>query len=168
MFNGDESAEVNVLVDDDNSKSSKDDDDRREMPWEERQENLMKGWMSEMNISAKLHKKAGAKNKTLYACFSIPAVLIPIVMSGITPILTHPIITSMLMILTGIFTGVSTFFNFGRKSQHHFDFENRYSCLSKEIQKELRKPKRFRIASDVYLEKIFQELCGINSNAPVV
>ena len=60
------------------------------------------------------------------------------------------------MMLSGVFIGVSTFFNFGRKTQAHSEYSNKFYELVNEINSELTKPKKNRIDAGVYIEKIKQ------------
>jgi len=59
---------------------------------------------------------------------------------------------------SGLFSGIGMFFNFGKKEHTHFEYANKFFELSNEIESELSKPKRMRVACDVYMEKIKQEI----------
>tara|TARA_R110000787_G_scaffold91741_2_gene193266 strand:+ start:663 stop:1148 length:486 start_codon:yes stop_codon:yes gene_type:complete len=151
------------------SDNSIDDDNRKELPWQSREEKLLDKWMVEMyNISSK-HNIAGKKYKKLFAICSIPSTLIPLVLSSLSVQLEeYPLIQSILMILTGSLIGISTFFNLGSRFTKHFEYENRYEEIAREIEKELGKPKRYRYACDVYMEKIYMSYCGLNARSPNV
>ena len=148
--------------------SSKDDDNRKELLWESREEELLKKWMIEMKDNSIKHGKKARKTKKLYSLVGVPATLIPIVLSGLSSLEIDPLINSLLMILTGSLIGVSTFFNLGKKFTQHFEYEHKYDELSRELEKELRKPKTHRVACDVYMEKIYMAFNGLNSQAPNV
>ena len=151
------------------SNGSKDDETRKELLWETREEILLKKWKDEMYANSKQHRKNGKKFKKLYAIFGVPATLIPIVMSGLTNQLeNYPLAQSLLMITTGTLVGISTFFNLGKKFAQHFEYEHRYDELAREIEKELQKPKRNRLACDVYMEKVYMKYCSLNARAPVI
>jgi hypothetical protein len=72
------------------------------------------------------------------------------------------------MMGVGLFSGVGMFFNFGKKEQLHFEYMNRFFELANEIEAELSKPKRHRIACDVYMEKIKQEYNKYTSLSPTL
>jgi hypothetical protein len=150
------------------SKSdSKDDSTRKELLWEAREESLIIKWKNEMLIKKNHHNKKGIRLKKFYRIFGIPACCIPIIVSGLTNELKDfPEILSYLMIATGIITTMMTFFNFSKTSQLHFEFENRYAMLVKNIEKEMQKPKKSRIACDVYVENIYLQYCYLDSSAP--
>ena len=148
---------------------SEDDENRKELLWENREEELMKKWGNEMKVASKMHRKSGKKFKKLYAIFGIPSTLIPIILSGLnTQLEDYPLAQSLLMITTGTLVGISTFFNLGSRFTKHFEYEHRYGELSLAIEKELVKPKAHREACDVYMEKIFMKYNSLNARAPNV
>lgn len=145
---------------------SKDSDSRKELLWEEREQNLLLRWKDQMEKQAKLHKKSGRRYKKLYAIFGVPSALIPIITSGLTNFIS-PLTQSILMITTGTLIGISTFFNLGRKYTEHLEFQARYDELARDLEKELAKPKRHRVACDVYMERIYLQFSGLNARAPL-
>ena len=150
------------------SSSSSDDVNRKELLWESREEELLQKWMDEMIINSKKQGIKARKTKKLYALLGVPATLLPIVLSGLSSLDIDPLTNSLLMIATGSLIGISTFFNLGKKFAQHFEYEHKYDELARELQKELRKPKRHRIACDVYMEKIYMNYNGLNARAPAV
>lgn len=150
------------------SSNSKDDEHRKELLWETREEELLKDWMEEMKINSIKQGKKARQTKKLYALVGVPATLIPIVLSGLTSLEIEPLVNSLLMITTGSLIGISTFFNLGKKFAQHFEYEHKYDELARELEKELKKPKRHRIACDVYMEKIYMTYNGLNARAPAV
>lgn len=77
-----------------------------------------------------------------------------------------PFIITCLMLIVGILVGINTFFNFGKQRQSHFEFAGKYAELSLEIGVELCKPKKNRIACDVFLERMSSKFNQLNNNAP--
>ena len=150
------------------SSGSLDDENRKELLWEHREEDLLKKWMDEMFICSKKQGIKARQTKKIYALVGVPATLIPIVLSGLTTLEIDPLLNSLLMIVTGTLIGISTFFNLGKKFAQHFEYEHKYDELAKELQKELNKPKRHRIACDVYMEKIYMTYNSLNARAPAV
>ena len=137
------------------STNSKDDEHRKELLWENREEELLKIWMGGMKENSIKQGIKARKTKRLYALFGVPATLLPIILSGLTSLEIEPLINSLLMVATGSLIGISTFFNLGKKFAQHFEYEHKYDELARELEKELNKPKRHRIACDVYMEKIY-------------
>jgi len=150
------------------STGSVDDENRKELLWEHRQEELLNKWMKEMYINSKKQGIKARQVKILYALVGVPATLIPIILSGLTSLEVEPLVSSLLMITTGSLIGISTFFNLGKKFAQHFEYEHKYDELARELEKELKKPKRHRTACDVYMEKIYMTYNGLNARAPAV
>ena len=146
--------------------SSVDNENRKELLWETREEDLLKKWMDEMYICSKKQGIKAKHTKKLYALFGVPATLLPIILSGLTSLEIEPLVNSLLMITTGSLIGISTFFNLGKKFAQHFEYEHKYDELARELEKELQKPKRHRIACDLYMEKIYMTYNGLNARAP--
>ena len=151
------------------NSESLDDIERKEMLWDEKNQELILNWCIQSEQSSKLHGKAGKRNKVKYHMFSVPAIILPLIVSGLAPLFeNHPMIVSCVMVIVSIFTGLTSFFSWQKKSQQHFEYEARYIELSNEIKKELIKKKRNRIAVDVYLERVCLEINKLNSSAPVL
>lgn len=149
--------------------SSVDDENRKELLWEKREEKVMCKWCEDCKYRSIQHGKKGKKKKFLFGLFGIPTMLIPIVLGGVSSIVPcHSLVYSLGMMGTGLFSGISMFFNFGKKEQLHFEYENRFFELSNEIDSELSKPKKHRVACDVYMEKIKQEYNKCCSQSPTL
>ena len=107
--------------------SSKDDENRKELLWEEREEIMIRKWCEDCKKRSVIHYDKGKCNKILYNLFGIPPIIIPIVLSGVSSIIPcNSLLYSVGMMGVGIFSGVSVFFNFGKKFQENLEFENRF------------------------------------------
>lgn len=149
------------------SPESTDDENRRELMWEKREEDLLVKWKNDMCNKSIEQGKSARKIKKLYSVLGLPATLLPIIMSGLTKQLEeYEILQSLLMIATGSLIGISTFFNLGKKTALHFEYEHKYSELALTIDKELTKPKKYRIALDVFLENISLKYIALDERAP--
>jgi hypothetical protein len=148
--------------------SSVDDENRKELLWEKREEKVLNRWYEDCLLRSKSHRDRGKKEKCLFITFGIPNIIIPIILGGISSIVPcYSLSYSLGMMATGLFSGISIFFNFGKKEQLNYEYQNRFFELACNIEMELSKPKRHRIACDVYLEKIKQEYnkyCSLSSN----
>ena len=157
-----------------NSKSSEgttseDDSNRKELLWESREEHLILGWCKKLKVSSLAHGLKAKKMKQYYTCVSLPAILIPVVASSLSTVLQpYPLAMTGAMLTTSIFTGINGFFNLGAKTQLHFEFEYSYNKLANEIEKELCKPKRHRVACDLYLQVVMSEMNRLDASAPVL
>jgi hypothetical protein len=75
-------------------------------------------------------------------------------------------INSVGLTITGVLNGVNTFYNYGKKTTIHNEFAGKYAELAGYISTELIKPKRHRIALDVFLERVSTKLNNLNDASP--
>jgi hypothetical protein len=149
--------------------TSVDDDQRKELPWEEREEKLLRTWIADIVKRSSLRDMKGQRNKIKYAVFGVPTILIPIILGGMSRVIpNHSMGYSLAVMLSGVLSGVSMFFNFGKKQQEHFDYSNKFFELANEVDSELSKPKRFRVACDVYIERIKQTYNSLVKQSPTI
>jgi hypothetical protein len=144
--------------------SSEDNPDRMELLWESREEDLLLEWGAICKSKSIQHDTQGKTNKMRFGVFGVPSVLIPIVLGGLSSVApSNSLIYSLGMMGSGLFSGVNMFFNFSKKAQQHFEYSGKFAELATEIETELCKPKKHRIACDIYLERIkisFNALCS--------
>jgi hypothetical protein len=135
--------------------------------WETRIENIVKKWASDALNRSELHTEKAERNKRLFAIFSMPGIIIPIVLSGVSSlIICNGLIYSVAMMFVGIISGIAAFYNFAKKSELNFNYADKYFRLSTDVESELAKHKADRIACDVYLEKTRQNYSNLCSSAP--
>ena len=109
------------------SSSSIDDENRKELLWKKREETVVNGWRDDCMKRSNLHEKKGKLNKIKFAVFSIPSILIPIMLGGLSSIIpSHSLPYSIGMMGVGVQSGISMFFNFGKKEASHFEYMNRF------------------------------------------
>jgi hypothetical protein len=151
------------------SDSSTDDPNRKELLWEKREEAILEEWRQRMLNNSTAHGKKGRVMKTRYVVCTVPAIIIPVVASGLSNVMQpYPLATAGTMLTTSILAGINGFFNFGSKTERHFQFEAAYMVLANEVQKEMCKPKAMRPPCDVYLQKIMSKMNELDASAPVV
>ena len=147
--------------------SSLDNLSREEQLWEKRTENLLRDWVKNMEYSIIHHRQKALTNRSLYRAFGIPSMLIPLVLSGFTGIVPiDDLGISLCLMTSGVLSGISNFMNFGKQMAVHFEFEAHYTTLCTDIEVCLSKPKKNRIAADVYIENIRSRYNNLNQNAP--
>jgi len=151
-----------------NTPESIDDIHRKELLWERREENLLNEWIKDCSKRGRHHTNQAQRNKRLFRIFSLPATLIPILLSGFTGVLDPTELEwTVCLMMAGLMSGVSGFFNFGRVSQAHYQYEALYDNLVKDVELTLSKPKSARIACDVFLEQVRGKYVSLNTSAPV-
>lgn len=159
--------DVQIDLTPNSQNSSKDDPNRRELLWDKREEKIFINWINESKKKVDFHRRKEKYCKVKNACLSIPAILIPIISSGLSGILPcNSMENSILMMVVGILNCFSTFFDYGRLREKHGIFANRYFSLITEVESELSKPKRDRVACDLYLEKIKQMFNNLHLTEP--
>jgi hypothetical protein len=105
--------------------------------------------------------------KKFYIFFSLPAIIIPILVTGLSNYLQdYPYVVPLAMIFVGITSGVNSFFNFSKKVEQHNLYSDLYSELYSEIHSEMTKPKKNRIASDVFVEKTKNRINFLKQSGP--
>lgn len=151
----------------DTSITSQDDLNRKELLWEKREEKIFFKWLENCRIKTKKHDNKSKLCKIKYGICSIPSITIPIIVSGLSSSIScDSTENSILMMITALFTCVNTFFNYGKRQEKHEQYSNKYFELANEIESELSKPKRHRIACDVYMEKIKQKYNNLHATEP--
>jgi hypothetical protein len=146
-----------------------DDESRKILPWSKYEEQLLKKWGSDCRHRSGNHDSKGASNKIKYATFGIPTILIPIILGGFSSVFPcHSLVYGVAMMCSGAISAVNMFFNFGRKSEVHYNFACMYFELSNEIESELIKPKKFRMSCSVYVEKIKHKYNNLLKQAPAL
>lgn len=147
--------------------SSLDDDQRKELLWEKREEGIIMKWIDDCRVRSLKHGKKAKEYKVKYACVGLPSVLIPIVLGGLSPVIPcHTLEYSLVLMSASLFSGCLMFFNFGKKEMEHNTYSNKFFKLITEVEMELSKPKRHRIACDVYMEKVKNEFNSLVLSAP--
>jgi hypothetical protein len=138
--------------------SSVDDDMRKEILWEKREEQLIEKWIDDCKNRSLKHSKKAKEYKIKYSCVGLPSILIPIVLGGLSPVIKCDTFEyGLVLMFAGIFSGIGMFFNFGKKNVEHNTCSNMYFKLVNEVEAELSKPKKHRVACDVYMEKVKNE-----------
>ena len=154
-----------------NSKSdiSESDISREEMKWNSNNSDLLLKWSIQCEKSSKAHGKKAKTFKILYSWFGLPPILIPIALGVLQSYLReYEIVVSLLMVLTGSLSGVSTFFDFSRKRSLHLESENDYNELFLKIESILAIPRRNRNAADVTITEMLFRLNALNAKAPAL
>ena len=152
--------QVHLKIDDPETSDSisLDNADRNEVLWEPRLENLCNKWRDDCLKRSTQHDTKAKIHKRRFAVFALPAIVLPLIMSGLSNILVqYPLISSSGMALTSILTGINTFYNHSKKQIQHFACSAKFFRLSTDIEKELAEKKNDRVAADVFGERISQE-----------
>lgn len=147
--------------------SSLDDQDRQELLWEHREEQLLLTIQNQCSTQEKLHIRSGKRKKLWYSVLGIPSTILPIIAATLSQMEVDNFAVTVCMLVCGCVTGMNTFFNFGKQRQTHFEYAGKYQELGMDIGLELCKPRRNRIACDVFLQGTSAKFNHINNGAPI-
>ena len=141
---------------------------REEMLWSAHQEMYIKKIKVDCKFRARGHKLTYKKQRRLYNILSIPPIIVPIIMSGLTNYTnTIFLFNSFCFIIIGVFSALNSFLDYGRQSQENIDFESKYLSLVSDINLEFSKPKKFRVPVDVFLERTTIVYNQLNKEEPL-
>ena len=118
-----------------------------EGPWNNQIEELMLEWKNICKIKADQHSKSGYEYKKKNTHWGLPSVLLPISMAPISIMIGYDtcsdglnwqtVFNSSLFLLSGICSGVYSFYRYGEKMEQFFNFSARYYDIVTEIEAEL-------------------------------
>ena len=153
-------------------------DFRMEGPWSQEIEDFMVEWKNMCKLKSNLHSKAGYIYKKKNAQWGLPTILIPISMSPISIMIGHDacinelnwqtIFNSCAFLISGIFSGVYSFFKYGEKMEQFFNFSARYYDVVTEIEAELIKERKFRVPADVFITRIKMLIDNLFKTEPII
>lgn len=133
---------------------------------------LVSDWKKEIKILANQHKQISRTFYVKHVGYSIPQLIIPVILIFITQInITEEelkYISGLGFLTTGILSSISTFFNFNVKSERHDNASNRYEDLNRYIETNLHRGNNYRIPSDVFVGYIKNEIRNLNQYSPSI
>jgi hypothetical protein len=159
--------EVNENIKEMSDSLSLDDSNRKEMLWDERNENFLKDIQRKAIEQANNQLKKAKHKRYLYIFFSIPCIVIPLLLSILNNVVIDKnimlYVNTISLVINVICSSINTFMNYGKMIEQHCLFKNKFNELYINIQSELMKPKKNRAACDMYIEGIksqFNSLCN--------
>jgi hypothetical protein len=141
---------------------------REELPWEEREEKLIKEIIADCTIAEMVHEVKSKRCKMFYVLFGLPAIILPMVAALMSEYLPekNKMSVSVVLVFASILSATQQFFNFGKKAQSHSEYSGKFSELALSTRVEIVKPKRFRVACDVFLERVSRNMIELKNSAP--
>lgn len=173
--------EVKIKIDSKTSETSED-ADREEMKWQNKGEHFITDIMDYCDKQSNIYNIESHKCKKKYNLYSIPTIIIPLLLAVVLPIIPNnsmkdsiginlsynSVINTGFMSFVAILNGLNTFYNFGKKSERYNEYSGKYAELSQQIAVELSKPKKFRTQLDVLTERVITKKIGLDSTAPYI
>jgi len=158
--------------DDDTPKDSSTSSDivREEEKWSNKNELYLQQIRDKCTEKSKAHDMSSHKNKKFYIYASIPTIILPLVLANTTSYIPtdYNFVEPLGLTCIAIINGLKTLFNFSKKTEVHNTFAGKYSEISDDITTQLSRGKRFRIALDVYLERITSSVRILDASAPML
>lgn len=158
--------EVKIKIDSKGSSDTSEDIVRYEEEWTSENQHFLKNIMNDCLDLSNRHNLASHYNKKKYICFSIPTIIIPLVVANISIFLTIDYATPICLTSVSILNGISVLLNFSKNSELYSQYGGLYSDLAAEISTILVRGKKFRPPFDVTLQKITGKKRHIDGNAP--
>lgn len=151
------------------SDMSRDDSDRVELMWDSREELLVRQWSDAAGIQGEQHEQRARVFKSRHLFFGFLSMFASILFTGLSSIDVEAVPSyapSFGFVLTGTLSAICTFFDFATLRSKHGEYANKYREYASEIQVETCKPRRNRVACDVFLQSSQMRLNSLNRNAP--
>lgn len=171
MSNEHELDELHINIKEDSKKSdssSKDDPNREEMPWDSKREDFIWKIHKDCLEKSSAFDSASRSAKKKYTRYALPGVVVPIIMSVVSPHLPteYNYVDGIALAGIAVLNGLNTFFNFGKKFSNYNEFSGKYADLAGYIDVEMSKSKKFRVALDVFIERVTTKKAFLDGNSP--
>ena len=140
---------------------------RDELLWERSEEDLLNVWKKEAMLRRRGHSVTGGRKKRFHKVFGTLSVVVPIIFTGLSQSeINTGWINTLGFCLTGIISGLLAFYGFDGLTERHFEYESKYDDYVQQIESELCKPRKNRVACDVFLKEMQLKLGTLNAGAP--
>jgi hypothetical protein len=160
---------IDVKEDSKNSDiSSKDDPNRTEQLWDHKSEEFIWKIHKDCLQKSSAFDSASRSAKNKYTRYALPGIIVPIIMSVVSPHLPteYNYVDSIALASISVLNGLNTFHNWGKKFTSYNEFAGKYSELAGYIDVEMSKPKKHRTAIDVFLERVTTKKSYLDGNSP--
>ena len=143
---------------------------KKEEPWTDDHENLLKKWRGLCEELAEKHGIKAKRNKMWHTAIKLPAVAIPVIMAPIaTEYKDYENISQVNLagfVITAFLNAYYNFYNFQEKKEKHDQHASQYSDLITTIDLELSRQKIFREPADRFFEKIQAAIDFLEKTSP--
>lgn len=136
-------------------------------PWTDDLETYIKEILEKSKESSEHHKKKGIKCKTLRHIWGLPSVAIPIIIAAIENAdYENKILISASLAVATISAAIDHLFNFGKRSEVHFQAMSKYDNLVTDCEEVLSIQRQFRRNPTTVVSQIKMAYDCINEHAP--
>ena len=149
------------------SKSSDTSEDviRLEEAWTSENQLFLKSIRNNCLEFSDRHGIASNYNRKKYICFSIPTIILPLIVANMSIFLTVDYVTPVSLTIVSILNGMNVLFNYSKNAELHLQSAGLYDGLASEISSILIRSKQFRQPFDLTLQKITGRKREIDSSA---
>ena len=149
------------------SKSSDTSEDviRLEEAWTSENQQFLKNIRNNCLEFSDRHGIASNYNRKKYICFSIPTIILPLIVANMSILLTVDYVTPISLTVVSILNGMNVLFNYSKNAELHLQSAGLYDGLASEISSILIRSKQFRQPFDLTLQKITGRKREIDSSA---
>lgn len=138
--------------------------------WDEQVEEFVKSFLSESEVAKTEHYKKGQWCQIVRNLWGLPPIIIPLLMAPFTQTFKKTDKTSYIsmaaFMLSGITSSIGQYFNYGKKSEQHFNTAAYYADLITDIKEEMAKSRNNRREAAVAMSTFKMRFDIIGSQAP--
>lgn len=142
------------------------DGERKELLWEKREETLVHTWIEECRSMALLHHQTAKRLRVIHKLLRFFCSLLPFIGAAFTEELDTFWNKVFFVTITAV-TVFTSVLDLGQKVESHFVFSSMYEELKNSMRTEMHKPKKWRIACDVFLKEYELKLNRCIRDQPV-
>lgn len=143
--------------------------DDKQQQWSEEFETLISEWGCELNDYSQMHYYSARLLKRYYYCLAVPAIIFPFIMTFASKTIVNETqllyVNEFAFLLSGILSGLTTFFQYGQRYIQHYSYAHQYDVLNKRITTELSKKRQFRAQVDLFILELQGDINSLNENA---
>ena len=143
-----------------------------EEAWHRSTEAQIHTWRTAAKHAAILHETSGYHYKKRKLQYSLIPIILPFMMTPLTPHIDMfeygAMIIAVMFSIIGVFTGLNTFFAPGEQMQRHFNASSNYADIVDDVDSEMHRYRKYRVAADVFVMKIKLKSAQLRQNAPVI
>ena len=144
--------EKNII--DSKSSDTSEDITRVEESWTTENQQFLKNIRNNCLELSDRHGIASHYNKKKYICFSIPTIVLPLIVANLSIFLVMTYVTPVCLTIVSILNGMNVLFNYSKNSELHLQSSGLYAELASEISSILIRSKQFRQPFDITLQRI--------------
>jgi hypothetical protein len=146
---------------------SVDDPTRHELLWSTRQEDLCENWVKDSTIRSQKHGAKAKAFKCKYHLFGLLNLFLPLMLATATPFIgEYHMMYQALLFVVSLNAAIISFFKLETSYARHNEYENKFLEFVDDIQSELARPKRHRLACDVFVERAKNQHNKLISSSP--